>query len=283
MTAVSFSNFTFARTVNPAAPFVIGQQLYVEPDGAPQRRVSFIATSAEVMSPVEVTDFASSRSLIRRLQAAPNPRRLLKDRVADDWRAASVDGSGYALVWREGERIRGAWLDAGYRLVGGVWQVNTNDSRSAPDVRMQGNQGVLLFATRQQPTEGSPYRVAAVPLRFGTVPEGFSWLPISLDDARTDHVAPSLAPLLGRGWLVSFTVRPRRDVSTLPPEEQTDAVHIQAFDLQLRPAMRARVAMARSRDAELVTAGQRFLLVSFATASSSRVALAAVPGRCDGL
>jgi hypothetical protein len=272
----------WCRTVNPSAPFVIAQQLFTESNGAPERRTNFLASGPDLWSPAAVTDFAMSRSQIRRVPTAANPRRILKDRVADEWRASTVEGAGHVVVWRERDNIRGVWLDSAYRLVGGAWQVQTNDDYAAPEVRMRGREGLLVFATRQQRVDGSPFRLAAVSLSFGAMPDAFRWLPVGLDDARTDHVSPSLALLQGRSWLLTFTMRPRREIATLPVEAQSDAVFMQSFDLGLQPLTAASSVVPRARDAELVAAGQRFLIASFASPGGSRSALSATVGRCEG-
>jgi len=273
----------WCRTLNPASPFVIGQRLFLEEGGVPKRRTNLFAAALDGRTLTAVTDFSLSRTLIRGIPASPTPRRLLKDRVASDWRGVTVEGRGHLVVWRDGGKIRGAWLDPSFARVGAVWEVETNDRSSAPEVRMEGVQGWLTFATRLQTVEGSPYRLAMIPLSFGAPAGGLRWLATTLDDPRIDHIAPALAPLPDSRWMVAFTARPRREVATLPHDEQSDAVYLQTFDAAMQPLMSAWRAVPLMRDAELVSFGSRFVLVSFGASSGGRTGLFAVAGGCDPL
>lgn len=273
----------FCRTLAPEAPVVVGQQLFAEAGGLPSRhaRVFVAPTAGAPLTPL--AELSMSRTLIRRVPEAANPRRLLKDHAGSEWRAARAEGFGYVVLWRDRTKIKGFWVDSSWQRVGPQWEVVTNDRHSAPAVQMQGMNGVLVFATRQQPGDDasrSPFRVAAVRLRFGQAPAPFQWLGGPIDDPQLDHVAPSLTALPNAGWAVVFTVRPRPGADNLAPGDRMDAVNLLPVGPELQPLMPAWRLLPNARDAEITAFGSRLLVVAFSDSGSRRSRVFSIGAQC---
>lgn len=261
------------RTLAPDAPIILGQRLYPESHGEPRAHTSIFSSPLSGEPINTLLQPSLSRTLLRSIPSANDPRRLLRAQGGTDWHASFSYGHGYSVIWRDDETLHGLWLDTSLHLVGSPWQLATNDRHSAPAVRLDGTDGLIVFATHQLPGDRhnpSPFRLATIRLRFGESPTAFTWLTGLTDDPRYDYIAPSIAALPDRRWAVTYTSRPARDRASLPPADRDDSVYLLPLAPSLSPLGTPFLIASNQRDAEVAAIDSHLVVVSLSSSGSRR-------------
>lgn len=243
----------FCAAVGDRAPIVVGVRGRVRRNGRLDDDASAFA-SLGGQAPVVFGEYPM-RSAYRAALRSPNPLAALREAVSESVDAVEVAGRGYAVLMRQSTNLLVYWLSADLHPVAPMQVVATNNRESKADLVRSGDGLLLVYADRETPDRGAPFRVVAQRLAFGQAPEARVMLRTSEVPAG-EEVAPSASALASGGWVVTWTQRTGRTAAD-------QNVFVRSYDAALAPEGPARQVGVGLSDSRVHATGDRFVLVAF--------------------
>jgi hypothetical protein len=266
---------------SPNGPFVVGLRAQAGDATFPlgERTDVVIGRGGSLVS---VWDLPFPRNYVQR---ARDPVAAMRAEPIAGLKALSVPGSGTMVAFRYTNRLRVGWLNDDLSARGELSMLRGLGGHvGRPAIAQDGREIALVHAdTPERVGRRAPHlpsKLYALRGRPGEVPSPVGELPTdnttyAASGSLTSEYSPSVAPLAGGGWVVTWT---RGDTETRnAPQEVWLRAYTEGFS-PLTPPLRLNDATSGS-DPEIVETPRGFLVVWLAGDHGTRV-LRTIAGRC---